>query len=119
MTRAFCESRADWSSPDGQHHLARTANNFVSHACARVAEGFLQDCSVRGLLNPEHPVWVLELGSASGRFGYGVWRSLNESLKLSFAQPPQLKLLLTDSAEWSRSFWRHHFRLTDLFESGS
>ena len=53
-----------WRSGAVPHHI--TSSPFIADAYARMVLGFLRDLSV----DHSQPVYIVELGSGSGRFSY-------------------------------------------------
>ena len=98
--------------------LTATPSSYLARAYARVAFGFLRDCAAKGCLTTSQPVYVLEAGAASGKFGYSVYRNLVEVLGQSSLSSVQIKLILTDPDGSQRTSWKEHVRLKELSQSG-
>ncbi len=95
-----------------------TNNSFVARAYAKVILGFLRDCATAGAIDPSHPVYIVEVGAGAGRLTYGVLHNLRQMLDCSSLQQLRLKAILTDLSDSNRAFWRQHWRLMPLIESG-
>ena len=58
-----------------------TCNAFIGRAYAKVLAGFLRDSVQPGAvtpLDPAQPLYVVELGAGSGKFGFFMLRALVE-----------------------------------------
>ena len=58
-----------------------TSNMFVAEAYAELILAFLLD--LRPHMNPEEPVYVLELGAGTGCFSYRCLRALKRKMRFS------------------------------------
>jgi hypothetical protein len=94
-----------------------TTNAFVARAYSRVIFGFLKDAIAAGQIDPEHPIYVIEIGAGSGRLGYRTFLELR-NLATAAGLSLNIKLILTDLGEANREFWLNHFRLVPLIEQG-
>jgi hypothetical protein len=103
-----------WSSGDVPHTL--TSGPLVARAYAQVVEGFVADCANGrfGPVDPAEPLYVVELGSGTGRLSFHFLRALD----VASVAPFHVVYILTDLAESNVDFWRSHPRLAPLFESG-
>lgn len=103
-----------WSSGEVPHTL--TSGPLVARAYAQVVESFAADCAAGAFGPVEHaePLYVVELGSGTGRLSFHFLRALESESVAPF----RLVYVLTDMAESNLEFWRSHERLAPHFDSG-
>ena len=124
LQRDFFERQgiAAWSQVNVPHYI--TNNPFIAQAYARVVCGFLRDCrALDGAggfppLNPDEPVYIIELGAGPGRFAYHFLRSLTASLRGAGLQDVRICYVLTDFHDRLCEFWRTHARLEPFVTAG-
>ncbi len=94
-----------------------TSNPFIARAYAEVLVAFLLDYGPH--LDPDEPVYILELGAGTGAFAFYLLKEL-QAHKGSFAAADGLtpKYVLTDFAEKNVAFWEAHEKLRPFRESG-
>lgn len=91
-----------------------TNSQLIVESYAELVMAFLLDHAV----DPAHPLYLLELGSGTGRFGYHLVRELRR--KFSFfpaLQALNFTLILSDIVESNVEFWQQHPRLAELGSS--
>ena len=88
-----------------------TTSPTITHAYARIVEGYLSDISNQ--LDHAHPVYVVELGAGSGRFAYRFLKA--------FTSPPHQKVVyvMTDSSPSVMAYWRQNERLKPFVDAGA
>lgn len=105
-----------WQGGQVPHYI--TSNAFLADAYARAVIGLLRD----GGLDPEQPLYVIELGAGCGRFGFHFLQRLSERLdrraRLS-RRGPRVRYVLTDLAPKNVEFYLAHPSLRPFFEDGS
>jgi tetratricopeptide (TPR) repeat protein len=114
-----------WSTGAVPHHI--TSSPFIADAYARVVFGFLRDCrSAAGgggrtsvALDCGEPVYIVELGSGPGRFGYLFLKKFLGLLRGSALNGIRVRYLMTDFAERNLEYWRAHPWLRPFVEEGS
>ncbi|MFT4977281.1 MAG: hypothetical protein ACI8S6_003186 [Myxococcota bacterium] len=87
---------------DGTVPMYATTNPFVARSCARLIEGFLDDCG------GDEPATIVELGAGHGRFGFFC---LSELLA---RRPDPVRYVLTDMPEHYIEAWAAHPLLAAL-----
>jgi hypothetical protein len=105
-----------WSRGIVPHYV--TSNGWIAGAYARVVLGWLRDVTAAGLLDPGHPVYLLELGCGSGRFGYHFLARLLDLLGRSSLRGVTLRYVLTDFTESNLAPLRSHPALQPWIEEG-
>lgn len=78
--------------------------------------GWLRDCA--GTLDPRHPVYILELGCGSGRFGYLFFDRLLDLLGRSPLRHVQVRYVMTDFTESNLEPLRRHPALQPWVSAG-
>lgn len=97
-----------------------TSNAFIARAAARVIGGFLDDAAAGrlGALDDGAPIHVLELGAGSGRFAYGVLRSLEARASAGSRTGPGVRYVITDFDAAPVEALRGNARLQPFVERG-
>ena len=67
-----------WSQGVVPHFI--TCNAFIGKAYAKVLQGFIRDavCGGRVALDSSQPLYIIELGTGSGKFSYYMLKALEE-----------------------------------------
>lgn len=102
-----------------------TSNPFIARAYARVVFGFLRDCAAlkeKGTgfapLYPSQPVYIVELGAGSGRFGAHFLKRLLDFMKHPILNDVRVQYVMTDFTERNIAYWQAHPALQPLVEAG-
>ncbi len=101
---------AAWSGGTVPHHI--TSSPFIADAYARIVFGFLRDTN-------SGPIYIVELGSGSGRFAYLFLKRFRDLHQTSALKHIPIKYVMTDLAERNLEYWRTHSRLQPFVEDGS
>lgn len=93
---------------------AISCNPVMARTYSQLALGYLRDVAtaVRSgawTLNPDQPIYIIELGAGSGRLSYHFLHHFLPRLETLFDLPA--KLLLTDFVPQTVAFWQAHERL--------
>jgi hypothetical protein len=106
-----------WSQGVVPHFI--TCNAFIGKAYAKVLQGFVRDCIAgRMHLDPTQPLYIIELGTGSGKFSYYMLKALIE-MKETFDFPVEkVVYVMTDFTDANVNFWKDHPQLKPYFESG-
>lgn len=116
---------AAWSSGKVPHHF--TSSPFICDSYARIVFGFLLDCGLVGRqpdnsylpgLDRSQPVYLVELGSGPGRFGFLFLKKFLSLLRESLLQDICVKYVMTDFAEQTVEYWRAHRSLQPFVAAG-
>jgi hypothetical protein len=103
-----------WSSGVVPHFI--TSNSFIGKAYATILKGYLRDLEVQ--LDPSQPLYIIELGSGSGKFGYYMLNALVK-MKDTLGFPiERICYVMTDFTESNFNYWEEHPQLKLFFESG-
>jgi tetratricopeptide (TPR) repeat protein len=118
-----CQGVEAWSTAAVPHHI--TCSPFIAQAYARIVLAFLRDYpSVKtgkedpGLLpfDPGRPLYIVELGSGSGRFAYLFLKQF--LAHHSVLRDIPIKFVMTDFAERTIESWRAHSWFQPFVENG-
>ena len=127
LQRNFFEGQGieAWRQGTVPHYI--TSNPFIANAYANVVFGFIRDCTgVAGdsakdsftPLDPSQPIYIIELGSGSGRFAYHFLKKLLDIYRRPVLKNIPFKYVMTDFTERNIDFWREHQSLKPLVEEG-
>ncbi|MBW2255725.1 MAG: SAM-dependent methyltransferase [Deltaproteobacteria bacterium] len=97
-----------------------STNPKVAESYAHLIVAFLRDCANDGVpLDPEEPVYVVDLGSGSGRLAYLLARALGRLQKALPPGLPSTTVVATDFAEANLEWMRAHPAMAPLVETGA
>lgn len=113
-----CYGIEAWRSGAVPHHI--TSSPFIADAYARMVLGCLRDWSAhKHSLDPHQPVYIVELGSGSGRFSYLFWKKFLNLYRNSVLKDIPVKYVMTDFTESNLEYWRTHPYLLPFMQEGS
>lgn len=97
-----------------------TSNPWIAEAYARVVLGLLHDSfgSAGDCADSSEPVYVVELGCGSGRFGYLFLNALLGLLRDSSLKNLAIRYVYTDFTEYNLDILRSHPKLQPLIGAG-
>jgi tetratricopeptide (TPR) repeat protein len=97
-----------------------TSNPFIAAAYATVVFGFLRDCQAASAcpLDCSQPVYIVELGSGSGRFAFHFLKEFLAVLGRSALRHILVKYVMTDFAQGTLDYWQAHPSLRPFVEAG-
>ncbi len=133
LQRAYFDQAGIKAWSGGAVPMWVTSNPFIAAAFARVARAFLEDWQAGPAgkaLDPEEPVYIVELGAGSGRFAYHFLHRLTAAASPFVApasppgsalpdpgQPP-IKYVMTEYNPALLDFWETHPSLQPLVAAG-
>jgi tetratricopeptide (TPR) repeat protein len=94
-----------------------TTSPIIARAYARVVLGFWRD--FQSSLEPSQPVYIVELGAGSGRFGYRFLKAFTPLMEEWRPSPQRFVYVMTDAAPTVIDYWRDNERLRSFVESGA
>jgi hypothetical protein len=97
-----------WSRSNVPQGITTSPN--IARAYARIVLGYLND--VQHSLDPEQPVYIVELGAGSGRFAYRFLKALTQK------QTPKFVYVMTDAIRSVMDFWQDNPRLRPFVDAG-
>ncbi len=104
-----------------------TNNPRIARAAARVILGYLRDlCRAQDrrtadqppLLDPEQPLYIVELGAGAGRFGFYFLKALKGLRGAEPARRLKICYVLTDFTRRNLEFWSDHPQLRPFLDEG-
>lgn len=106
-----------WQGEYVPHYIS--SNAFIARAYGRVVLGYLRDCAAAsGALNPDQPIYIIELGAGPGRFSYHFLTRFFPLLKRSPLADLNIKYVITDFVPETVAFWQEHERFRPWVEAG-
>lgn len=103
-----------WSTDTVPHYV--TNNPYIAQAYARVMLGWLRD--IADMVDRSQPVYIIELGAGSGRFGYHFMKTFFRLFEASSLADIPVTYVLTDFNRATRDFWKKHKQLKPYVSSG-
>jgi|688.fasta_scaffold05464_8 tetratricopeptide (TPR) repeat protein len=94
-----------------------TSNPYIARQYAQVVIGYLRDClraDSPTSLDLSQPIYILDLGAGSGRFGYLFLNALRELLPVLHREI-DIRYVMTDIVAANIEFWRSHPYLQPYF----
>src|SRR5712692_4831874 len=86
-----------------------TTSPIIARAYARIVLGFLRDS--RSSLDPDQPVYVVELGAGSGRFAYRFLKAFTALREETPDIHQRITYVMTDASSSVVDYWRDNPRL--------
>ena len=125
LQRNFFEGQGieAWRQGTVPHYI--TSNPFIANAYAKLVFGFIRDCrsvttksanEVFAPLDLSQPIYIVELGSGSGRFAYHFLKKFLGFYRSSVLKDTSFKYVMTDFSERNLEFWRRHQSLQPFVE---
>lgn len=126
LQRQFFEQQGiqAWRQGTVPHYI--TSNPHIANAYAQMVLGFLRDCyatpssqdSGIAAIHPDQPIYIVELGSGSGRFAYHFLKKFHAAYAQSSLNQHSVKYILTDFTEQNLNYWQSHLSLQPYLEKG-
>ncbi len=94
-----------------------TSNPFIANCYARLVLAFIRDWTLKNPDARNHPFYIMELGTGSGRFSFYFVKTLQELLQGSM---PDIKVcyIMSDFTKHNIQYWEEHPTLKPLIEKG-
>ena len=105
-----------WMSAGVPHYI--TNNPFIADAYARVVFGWLRDWYMSGEIILDQPVYLIELGTGTGRFAFQFMKQFFRLLDQSPLHQIKVKYVMTDFVGQNSAFWQSHPALQPFIASG-
>jgi tetratricopeptide (TPR) repeat protein len=116
LQRTFYEDQGIAAWTQSRVPQAVTTSPNIAGAYAHMALGFLRD--VRHALDARRPVYVVELGAGSGRFGFRFLKAFSRLLEGQPDVHQSFVYVMTDASPTVLQFWQDNPRLRPFVASG-
>jgi hypothetical protein len=93
-----------------------TTSPIIARAYARIVLGFLRD--MRAALDPDQPVYIVELGAGSGRFAYRFLKAFSALLEEVSRVHKRVVYVMSDASVSVVAYWRDNARLQPFVDAG-
>lgn len=105
-----------WQDDIVPHQIS--SNPLMARAYAQLVLGYLRDCAAAAQLDPDQPIYIVELGAGSGRLAYHFLHQFEPLLAQSPLAELDVKFIMTDFVPEILEFWQAHERFQPWFEAG-
>lgn len=106
-----------WQDNVVPHYIS--SNPYIARTYGRIVLGYLRDfTAVPGALNLDEPIYIIELGSGSGRLAYHFLTRFFPLLKRSPLANLDVRYVMTDFVPEIVEFWQQHERFQPWIEAG-
>jgi len=95
-----------------------TSNPFIAYAYAQITLNFMRDWIKKNPDAKNHPFYIMELGTGSGRFSYYFVKSLLETMKQHQIDDIKFCYVMSDFTKHNIKYWETHPALKPYIESG-
>ncbi len=95
-----------------------TSNPFIAHSYAQVTVRFIQDWLKQHPQAKDHPFYILELGTGSGRFSYFVLKTIMELLVRLKMDEVRICYVMSDVTHNNIKYYETHHALMPFIEKG-
>ena len=97
-------------------YVKNQSNSFIGKAYAKVLMGYIRDMTSK--LDRTQPLYIIELGTGSGKFSYYMLKALVEMSSTVDFPIEKICYVMTDFTESNFNYWEEHPQLKLFFESG-
>lgn len=95
-----------------------TCNTFIAQSYAHVVISYLRDAKAAGTLDPQHPVYIVELAAGVGRFAYQFLNKFHQLLRESSLRKLDVRYVMTDFTSTNLKVWSGHPHLAPYVSEG-
>lgn len=95
-----------------------TSNPFIAMCYAKIVLAFMQDWAEKNPDAKNHPFYIMELGTGSGRFSYYFVKSLLELMSALKINDLKFCYIMSDFTKHNIKYWESHPALKPLLEQG-
>src|SRR5690348_10050798 len=95
-----------------------TSNPFIAHCYAQVVLHFILDWVQKNPSAKQHPFYILEPGTGSGRFSFFVIKTLRELLEALQIEDIRLCYVMSDVTRNNINYYEKHPALQPYIEKG-
>lgn len=95
-----------------------TSNPFIANSYAQLVTAFIRDWIKKHPDSINHPFYIMELGTGSGRFSYYFVKTLQNTLKNMGMSDVKFCYVMSDFTKHNMQYWEEHSALKPFVESG-
>lgn len=95
-----------------------TSNPFIADCYAEIALSFIRDYLTKQSEAKQHPFYLMELGTGSGRFSYYIVKTLREKLDKLGMTDVKFCYVMSDFTKNNIKYWETHPALKPFVENG-
>ncbi len=95
-----------------------TSNPFIANAYAQIVLNFMRDWIKKNPDAKNHPFYIMELGTGSGRFSYYFVKTLLDTMKQYNIDDIKFCYVMSDFTKHNIKYWETHPALKPYIESG-
>ena len=106
---------AAWQEEIVPHYISN--NPFMARAYSQIVMGYLRDIA-SGKLDTNQPIYIIELGTGSGRLAYHFLHQFFPQFEQSALPELPIKFVMTDFVPATLDFWQQHEKLQPWVEAG-
>lgn len=103
-----------WSDNQIPHYI--TNSPYIAKAYAEVMIAHLRDCWES--LTHDEPVYIIEIGSGTGRLAYHFLRSLHKNYPFRGKQALKICYVMTDISQGNIDYWQKHRAFQPFIKEG-
>jgi len=104
-----------WEEDIVPHYIS--SSPFMARAYSQIVLGYLRDIKM-GDIDPNQPLYIIELGAGSGRLGYHFLHQFHSLLSETSLAALPIKYIMTDFVPETLEFWQKHDHFKPWVESG-
>ncbi len=105
-----------WQADEVPHTIS--SNPFMARAYAQVVMGYLRDCVAASPINPDQPIYIVELGAGSGRLAYHFLHQFYPRFQQSVLADLPITFVMTDFVPEIVDFWQAQERFQPWLAAG-
>ncbi len=95
-----------------------TSNPFIANSYAQLVLAFIRDWLVKHPDAKNHPFYIMELGTGSGRFSYYFVKTLHALLQGLNLSHIKICYIMSDFTKHNMQYWEEHSALKPFIENG-
>ncbi len=95
-----------------------TSNPFIANTYAQLVLAFIRDWIAKNPDAKNHPFYIMELGTGSGRFSYYFVKTLQELLQGMHMHDIKICYIMSDFTKHNIQYWEEHSALKPFIQQG-
>ena len=105
-----------WAQGDVPFYI--TSNAFIAYGYAQTALRYLQDGLKAGTINPDHPIYMMEIGTGSGKFSFLFLKHMYDFLHQFKLNHLKFCYIMSDFTESNVGYWQQHPQFQKFLNAG-